>query len=151
MFPYVYHNFVDQFIFVVLHTLSNLTVSVIRYNGHKKHWQYSTSNPHNRVFVGDIMLICDVPIRIMEYLRADFWAPVNCIIFVVVRYIPLYIGINTIMLVAVERFVAIVLPIHFRSFVAPDMVKLQLLFVWLLTLAEIIFPACVVQVNNYSF
>ena len=94
---------------------------------------------------------CVVPVRIMEYIRTDFWTPINCIIFVVVRYIPLYIGINTIMLVAVERFVAIVLPIHFRSFVAPDMVKLQLLFVWLLTLAEIIFPACVVQVSNDSF
>ena len=98
------------------------------------------------------MMSCGVPLRIMEYLRADFWAPVvNCIIFVVVRYSPLYLGINTIMLVAVERFVAIVLPIHFRSFVAPDMVKLQLLFVWLLTLAEIIFPACVVNVSYDSF
>ena len=89
---------------------------------------------------GDILMSCYVPVRIMAFLHIDIWAATNCGIYVIVRYPTLYLGINSIMLVAVERFVAIVLPTRFRAFVTPGMVKLQLTFVWLLTFVELIYP-----------
>ena len=89
---------------------------------------------------GDILMSCYVPVRIMTFLHIDIWAATDCGIYVIVRYPTLYLGINSIMLLAVERFVAIVLPTRFRAFVTPGMVKLQLTFVWLLTFVELIFP-----------
>ena len=101
------------------------------------------------LFTGDILMSCFLFVRIIEGLNIDIWSATNCRIFVIVRYLPLYLGVNSIVLVAVERFVAIVLPMRFRAFVAPGMVKLQLTFVWLLTFVELIFPAYVVKVSFY--
>jgi len=98
-------------------------------------------------FPGDILMSCFVTVRVLERLHFQIWSAANCHVYVIVRYLPLYLGINTIMVVAVERFVAIVLPLHFRAFVTPGKVKLQLAFAWLLTLVELAFPVYVVQVR----
>ena len=96
---------------------------------------------------GDILMSSFVTVRILERLHFQIWSEANCHVYVIVRYLPMYLGINTILVVAVERFVAIVLPLHFRAFVTPGKVKLQLAFAWLLTLVELVFPAYVVQVR----
>ena len=75
-------------------------------------------------------------------LNADFWPPS----YAIVRYLLYYLGVNAIMLLAVERFVAIVLPGHFRAFVTRSMVRLQLSFVWLFTCVERMFPIYFVKV-----
>ena len=99
------------------------------------------------LFTGDILMSCFVSVRIIANLQIDIWAATDCRVYAIVRYLPLYLGINSIMLVAVERFVAIVLPTRFRAFVAPGMVKLQLTFVWLLTFVELIFPWYYIKVS----
>ena len=99
------------------------------------------------LFTGDILMSCFVLVRIIEGLHIDIWSETDCRVFAIVRYLPLYLGINSIMLIAVERFVAIVLPTHFRAFVAPGRVKFQLTFVWLLTFVELIFPWYYVEVS----
>ena len=99
------------------------------------------------LFTGDILMSCFVSERIITSLQINIWSETDCRIYAIVRYLPLYLGINSIMLIAVERFVAIVLPTRFRAFVAPGMVKLQLTFVWLLTFVELLVPAVVVNVN----
>ena len=99
------------------------------------------------MFTGDVLMSCFVSLRILGKFHINVWSAANCGLFVIVRYLPLYLGINSIMLVAIERFVAIVLPTRFRAFVAPDKVKLQLTFVWLLTFVELIFPAYCVKVS----
>ncbi|KAI0232409.1 hypothetical protein LSAT2_017232, partial [Lamellibrachia satsuma] len=99
---------------------------------------------------GDILMSCFVSARIIAKLHIDIWSATDCRVYVVFHYLPLYLGINSIMLVAVERFVAIVLPTRFRAFVAPGMVKLQLTFVWLLTFVELIFPWYYIKVSFNS-
>ncbi|KAI0226956.1 hypothetical protein LSAT2_022591, partial [Lamellibrachia satsuma] len=99
------------------------------------------------LFTGDILMSCYVWERIIARLQIDIWSDIDCRFFVIVHYLPLYLGINSIMLIAVERFVAIVLPMRFRAFVAPGMVKLQLTFVWLLTFGELIFPWFYIKVS----
>ena len=99
------------------------------------------------LFTGDILMSCYVWERIIARLQIDIWSDTDCRFFVIVHYLPLYLGINSIMLIAVERFVAIVLPTRFRAFVAPGMVKLQLTFVWLLTFVELIFPWFYIKVS----
>ncbi|KAI0221051.1 hypothetical protein LSAT2_027526, partial [Lamellibrachia satsuma] len=99
------------------------------------------------LFTGDILMSCFVSERIITSLQINIWSETDCRIYAIVRYLPLYLGINSIMLIAVERFVAIVLPTRFRAFVAPGMVKLQLTFVWLLTFVELIFPWCYIKVS----
>ncbi|KAI0220168.1 hypothetical protein LSAT2_028313 [Lamellibrachia satsuma] len=86
----------------------------------------------------------------MEGLQIDVWSAIGCRSFAIVQYLPLYLGINSVILVAVERFVAIVLPTHFRAFVTPGMVKLQLTFVWLLTFVELTYPCYCVKVSFNS-
>ena len=102
------------------------------------------------LFTGDILMSCFVLVRILEGLHIDIWSVTDCRVFAIFRYLPLYLGINSIVLVAVERFVAIVLPTHFRAFVTPGMVKLQLMFVWLLTFVELIFIFYYVKVSFNS-
>ena len=102
------------------------------------------------LFTGDILMSCYGSERIITKLQIDIWAASDCRFYVIVHYLPVFIGINSIMLVAVERFVAIVLPMHFRAFVAPGMVKLQLTFVWLLTFVELIFPWYYIKVSFNS-
>ncbi|KAI0231617.1 hypothetical protein LSAT2_018023 [Lamellibrachia satsuma] len=92
------------------------------------------------IAISDILMSCFVSEKIIAWLHIDIWSATDCRIYVIACYLSLYLGINSIMLVAVERFVAIVLPMRFRAFVAPGMVKLQLTFVWLLTFVELIFP-----------
>ena len=104
----------------------------------------------NVLSTGDILMSCKVSIRIIARLHIDIWSATDCRFYVMVHYLPLYLGINSIMLVAVERFVAIVLPTRFRVFVAPGMVKLQLTLVWLLTFAELIFPWYYIKVSFIS-
>ncbi|KAI0220017.1 hypothetical protein LSAT2_028448 [Lamellibrachia satsuma] len=113
----------------------------------------------------DILMSCFVSVRIIANLQIEIWSATDCRVYAIVRYLPLYLGINSIMLIAVERFVAIVLPTRFRAFVAPGMVKLQLTFVWLLTFVELIFPwyyikkvfefdglhSCTVYYNPYHY
>ncbi|KAI0239568.1 hypothetical protein LSAT2_009701 [Lamellibrachia satsuma] len=99
------------------------------------------------VFTGDVLMSCFASLRILDKLQIYIWSTANCGLYVIVRFLPHYLGINSIMLVAVERFVAIVLPMRFRAFVAPGMVKLQLTFVWLLTFVELILPAVGVRVS----
>ena len=96
---------------------------------------------------GDVLMSCFVSLRVLGKFHVYVWSAANCGLFVIVRFLPLYLGINSIILVAVERFVAIVLPMRFRAFVAPGTVKLQLSFVWLLTFVELILPAVVVKVR----
>ena len=96
---------------------------------------------------GDILLSCFVSERIITSLHIDIWSATDCRIYAIARYLPLYLGIYSIMLVAVERFVAIVLPTLFRAFVAPGMVKLPLTFVWLLTFVELIFALYYIKVS----
>ncbi|KAI0232782.1 hypothetical protein LSAT2_016923 [Lamellibrachia satsuma] len=96
-------------------------------------------------FFCDILMSCYVLEEIIARLHIDIWLATDCRVYAIVHYLPLYLGINSIMLVAVERFVAIVLPTRFRAFVAPGMVKLQLTFVWLLTFVELIFPWCYME------
>ena len=102
------------------------------------------------LFTGDILMSCFVLVRILEGLHIDIWSVTDCRVFAIIRYLPLYLGINSIVLVAVERFVAIVLPTHFRAFVTPGMVKLQLMFVWLFTFVELIFIFYYVKVSFNS-
>ncbi|KAI0226953.1 hypothetical protein LSAT2_022588 [Lamellibrachia satsuma] len=102
------------------------------------------------LFTGDILMSCFVLVRILEGLHIDIWSVTDCRVFAIIRYLPLYLGINSIMLVAVERFVAIVLPTHFRAFVTPGKVKLQLMFVWLFTFVELIFICYYVKVSFNS-
>ena len=101
-------------------------------------------------FTGDILMSCSASVQIMAKLYIDIWAATDCYFYVIVHYLPLYLGINSIMLVAVERFVAIVLPTRFRAFVTPGKVKLQLTFVWLLTFVELIFPWYYIKVSFSS-
>ncbi|KAI0226955.1 hypothetical protein LSAT2_022590 [Lamellibrachia satsuma] len=93
---------------------------------------------------------CYVLERIIARLYIDIWSDADCRLFVIVHYLPLYLGINSIMLVSVERFIAIVRPMRFRAFVAPGMVKLQLALVWLLTFVELIFPCYYIKVSFNS-
>ena len=102
------------------------------------------------LFTGDILMSCFVSVRIIANLQINIWSATDCRVYAIVRYLPLYLGINSIMLIAVERFVAIVLPTGFRAFVAPGMVKLQLTFVWLLTFVELIFPWYYIKVSFNS-
>ncbi|KAI0218369.1 hypothetical protein LSAT2_029919 [Lamellibrachia satsuma] len=96
---------------------------------------------------GDILMSCYALEEIIAKFQIDIWSAIDCRIYAIVHYLPLYLGINSIMLVAVERFVAIVLPTRFRAFVAPGKVKLQLTFVWLLTFVELIFPCYYIEVS----
>ncbi|KAI0232826.1 hypothetical protein LSAT2_016883 [Lamellibrachia satsuma] len=131
----------------------------------KENRKFATNSYLINLAISDILMSCYVPVRIMAFLHIDIWAATDCGIYVIVRYPTLYLGINSIMLVAVERFVAIVLPTRFRAFVAPGKVKLQLTFVWLLTFVELIFPwytikkvfglgglhSCSVYYNRYNY
>ena len=104
----------------------------------------------NVLSTGDILMSCSVSVWVIVRLHIDMYSATDCRFFGIVHYLPLYLGINSIMLVAVERFVAIVLPRRFRAFVAPGMVKLQLTFVWLLTFAELLFPCFYIKVSYNS-
>ncbi|KAI0216772.1 hypothetical protein LSAT2_031263, partial [Lamellibrachia satsuma] len=72
-------------------------------------------------FVGDVLMSCFVTLPVLDKFHIYVWSAANCGLFVIVRYLPFYLGINSIMLVAVERFVVIILPMSFRAFVAPGM------------------------------
>ena len=99
---------------------------------------------------GDILMSCYLSERIITKLQIDIWSDTDCGFYVIIHYLPRYLGINSIMLVAVERFVAIVLPMRFRAFVTPGRVKLQLTIVWLLTFVELIFPWYYIKVSFNS-
>ncbi|KAI0241259.1 hypothetical protein LSAT2_031401, partial [Lamellibrachia satsuma] len=127
----------------VFGVLSNVSVlAVLLQKGKRK---LATNRYLTNVAISDVLMSCFVSLRVLGKFHVYVWSAANCGLFVIVRYLPLYLGINSIILVAVERFVAIVLPTRFRAFVAPGMVKLQLTFVWLLTFVELILPAVVVK------
>lgn len=92
------------------------------------------------LFTVDILVSCVVSVRINGWLHIDIWSATYCRIYHFTRYLSLYLGIKSIMFVAVERFVGIVLMTRICAFVAPCIVKLQLMYVWLLTFVEIIPP-----------
>ena len=99
------------------------------------------------LFEGDILMSAFISVLVLQRLHPVVWTPVTCRLHTVLHFLPLYLGINTIMLVAVERFVAIALPMHFQAFVTSRMVKLQLALAWLVTILELIVPIIVVKVN----
>ncbi|KAI0221125.1 hypothetical protein LSAT2_027467 [Lamellibrachia satsuma] len=129
----------------VFGVLSNVSVLVVLLQ--KGNRKLATNCYLTNIAIGDILMSSSVSLRILGNFHINVWSAANCGLFVIVRFLPQYLGINSIMLVAVERFVAIVLPMRFRAFVAPRMMKLQLTFVWLLTFVELIFPAVGVKVS----
>ncbi|KAI0237329.1 hypothetical protein LSAT2_012172 [Lamellibrachia satsuma] len=135
-------------IFGMTGVLSNVAVLAVLFK--KENRKLATSRYLINLAISDILMSCFVLVRIIEGLHIDIWSETDCRVFAIVRYLPLYLGINSIMLIAVERFVAIVLPTHFRAFVAPGKVKLQLTFVWLLTFVELIFPWYYVEVVAFG-
>ncbi|KAI0235227.1 hypothetical protein LSAT2_014294, partial [Lamellibrachia satsuma] len=127
-----------------------LNVAVLAVLFKKENRKLAANSYLINIAISDILMSCFVLVRILEGLHIDIWSATDCRIFVIVRYLPLYLGINSIMLVAIERFVAIVLPTRFRAFVAPGMVKLQLTFVWLLTIVDLIFPWFYVKIFEFG-
>ena len=101
------------------------------------------------LFVGDILMSCFITVLIVQRLHPIHWTSTTCRGYIITRFMPLYLGINTIMLVAIERFVAIALPMHFRAFVTSRMVTLQLSLAWLVSTLELILPMIVVKVNHF--
>ncbi|KAI0235228.1 hypothetical protein LSAT2_014295 [Lamellibrachia satsuma] len=128
--------------------LSNVAVLAVLFK--KENRKLAANRFLINIAISDILMSCYGSERIITKLQIDIWAASDCRFYVIVHYLPVFIGINSIMLVAVERFVAIVLPMHFRAFVAPGMVKLQLTFVWLLTFVELIFPWYYIKVSFNS-
>ena len=78
-----------------------------------------------------------VPIRIIESNNVWTWTLPKCHAYVVMRYLPLFVNVNTIVLIAIERFVAIVLPTQFREFASERSVRLQVAAAWIVALFEL--------------
>ena len=96
---------------------------------------------------GDIMMCTIVTtLRLMHEYRVVWWSREGCIVHEVLKHGPLFVCINTIVLIAIERCVAVVLPAKFSAFASPRNVKIQLGLVWLLALVELIFPMAIVKV-----
>ncbi|KAI0231618.1 hypothetical protein LSAT2_018024 [Lamellibrachia satsuma] len=125
-------------IITIASVLSNVAVLAVLFK--KENRKLAANLFLINIAISDILMSCYLSERIIAKLHIDIWSDTDCRIYVIIHYLPRYLGINSVMLVAVERFVAIVLPTRFRAFVTPGMVKLQLTFAWLLTFVELIFP-----------
>ncbi|KAI0217187.1 hypothetical protein LSAT2_030916 [Lamellibrachia satsuma] len=77
-----------------------------------------------------------------------WWTRASCIIYVVLKYTPLFISMNTVVLIAIERCVAVVLPAKFAAFASRRNVKIHLAVVWLTALVEMIYPFAVVKTSR---
>ena len=91
-----------------------------------------------------------VPIRIIENNNVWTWTLPMCHAYLVLRYLPLFVNVNTIVLIAIERFVAIVLPTRFREFASERSVRLQVAAAWLVGVFELGYCIDCVSVSAYS-
>ncbi|KAK2172170.1 hypothetical protein NP493_981g00020 [Ridgeia piscesae] len=128
--------------------LSNIAVLAVLFK--KTNRKLATNRYLINLAVSDILMSCFISILVIQRLYPVVWTPTTCRLNTVLHFLPLYLGINTIMLVAVERFVAITLPMHFRAFVTSRMVKLHLALAWLVTIIELIVPIIVVKVVHFG-
>ncbi|KAI0215743.1 hypothetical protein LSAT2_032192 [Lamellibrachia satsuma] len=130
----------------IVGVLSNIAVLVVLFK--KENRKLATNRYLTSLAISDIFMSCFISLLVLNNIYQFTWSPIKCRFYLIIHYLPLYLGINSIMLIAVERFVAIVLPTRFRAFVVPGMVKLQLTFVWLLTCLELVMPLYVVRVSH---
>ncbi|KAI0230956.1 hypothetical protein LSAT2_018680 [Lamellibrachia satsuma] len=108
----------------------------------------------NLAIANILMCVIVVPLRIVHLYNVFWWTRASCIIYVVIRYTPLFVGMNTVVLIAIERCVAVALPAKFAAFASRSNVKIQLALVWLTALVEMIYPFAIVNtaklgVKNY--
>ena len=97
---------------------------------------------------GDILMcIIVVPLRVVHVYNVFWWTRGSCIIYVVLKYTPLFVSMNTVVLIAIERCVAVVLPAKFAAFASRRNVKIHLALVWSTALVEMIYPFAVVKVS----
>ncbi|KAI0230952.1 hypothetical protein LSAT2_018676 [Lamellibrachia satsuma] len=94
------------------------------------------------------MCIIVVPLRVVHLYNVFWWIRASCIIYVVLKYTPLFVSMNTVVLIAIERCVAVVLPAKFAAVASRSNVKIHLALVWLTALVEMIYPFAVVKTSR---
>ena len=86
------------------------------------------------------MCVFVIPLRAMDTYHVFSWTRGSCIIHVTIRYGFSLISLNTVVLIAIERCVAVVLPAKFATFASSRNTKIHVALVWLMALAELIYP-----------
>ena len=85
------------------------------------------------------MCVFVIPLRAMDTYHVFSWTRTSCVIHVTIRYGFSLISLNTVVLIAVERCVAVVLPAKFATFASSRNIKIHIALVWLVSLAELIY------------
>lgn len=78
-----------------------------------------------------------VPIRIIDFEGILRWTLATCRLQTAIRYWPVFLSIDTMLLIAIERHVAVVRPLNFKRFVSRKNVFFQLVTVWLVSLVQV--------------
>ncbi|ELU06697.1 hypothetical protein CAPTEDRAFT_189329 [Capitella teleta] len=86
---------------------------------------------------GDLMVSIIVPIRIIDFEGILRWTLATCRLQTAIRYWPVFLSIDTMLLIAIERHVAVVRPLNFKRFVSRKNVFFQLVTVWLVSLVQV--------------
>ena len=95
------------------------------------------------------LLVCAIvaPLKLADVYNVFSWNHPGCIFYVVLRYTPVFVCMNTVVLIAIERWVSSVLPAKSAAFANPRNVRMHLVLVWVALLVELLYPLDNVKVR----
>ena len=81
-----------------------------------------------------------VPLRIANYEGVIYWTDRLCQSYTVVRFLPIFVSINTMVIMAFDRRVAILDPMQFRDPYRSRSITSRILLAWLIAVVELGVP-----------
>lgn len=99
---------------------------------------------------GDMIVCLGVPLRIVSYEGLITWSDGLCQAYTVVRFLPIFVSINTMVVMAFDRRVAILDPTQFRDPYRSRSMRSRLLGAWLLAIVALCAPVYRTEVRHIS-
>ena len=100
-----------------------------------------------RISADILVCLLVIPLRIFDIYNVFTWSRFGCTFHVFLRYGIALVSLNTIVVIAIERCVAVVLPAKFAALATPRNIKLHIALVWMAVLVELVYPFAIVKVR----
>lgn len=99
----------------------------------------------------DVLVCLVIPIRVLDYEGVIWWYKITCFSYVFLRFMPIFVSINTMVLITIERYLLFVKPHSFRIFTKQKNVLLQLAGVWSFSGCQCVFITLKTTVSDFYF
>ena len=101
-----------------------------------------------RISADLMMCLLTIPLQISDVYNVFTWTRFGCSVHVFLRYGIALVSLNTIVVIAIERCVAVVLPAKFAALATPRNIKIHLALIWTAVVVEMIYPSAIVKVRS---